>query len=195
MQEPLNLGDASQERMGLRVVVFRVPLVMALCLLGLAGCVTADGQFKGPDAFAAATPKEALGTGTAPGLLGSDAYDDLSLGKKQFRADNFGLAEEHFRKAVESHPKDGEAWMGLAASYDRLNRFDLADRAYKEAIVILGPTPEILNNQGFSYILRGDYARARKVLRQAQAKDPRNPYILNNLKLLNKVASKGKAIE
>jgi Flp pilus assembly protein TadD len=43
--------------------------------------------------------------------------------------------------------------------------------------------------------LRGDYARARKVLRQAQAKDPRNPYILNNLKLLNKVASKGKAIE
>ncbi len=61
--------------------------------------------------------------------------------------------------------------------------------------MILGPTPEILNNQGFSYILRGDYARARKVLRQAQAKDPRNPYILNNLKLLNKVASKGKAIE
>jgi len=168
---------------------------MALCLLGLAGCVTADGQFKGRDALAAATPKEALGTRTAPGLLRSDAYDDLSLGKKQFRADNFGLAEEHFRKAVESHPKDGEAWMGLAASYDRLNRFDLADRAYKEAILILGPTPEILNNQGFSYILRGDYARARKVLRQAQAKDPRNPYILNNLKLLNKVASKGKAIE
>jgi Flp pilus assembly protein TadD len=178
-----------------RVVVIRVSLVMALCLLGLAGCVTAEGQLKGPDAFAAATPAEALGTGTAPGLLGSDANDNLSLGKKQFKAANYGLAEQHFRKAVELHPKDGEAWLGLAAANDRLHRFDLADRAYKEAIVILGPAPEILNNQGFSYMLRGDYARARKTLRKAQARDPKNPYILNNLKLLKKVAIKGKGIE
>jgi len=175
--------------------VIRVPLVMAICLLGLAGCVTADGQLNGPDAFAAATPAEALGTGTAPGLVGSDANDNLSLGKKQFQASNYGLAEQHFRKAVEAHPKDGEAWMGLAAANDRLNRFDLADRAYKEAILILGPTPEILNNQGFSYILRGDYARARQVLLKARTRDPKNPYILNNLKLLKKVASKGKAIQ
>ena len=173
--------------------MLRIPLVMALCLLGLAGCVTADGKLEGPDALASAAPGDPTVTGTT--LLGSDRYDDLSLGKKQFQAGNYGLAEQHFRKAVEAHPKDGEAWVGLAAANDRVNRFDLADRAYKEAIAILGPTPEILNNQGFSYMLRGDYARARQVLRQAQARDPKNPYVLNNLKLLNKIATKGKSIQ
>ena len=94
-------------------------------------------------------------------LLGSDPNDDLSLGKKQYRAKNFGLAENHFRHAVELHPNDAEAWLGLAASCDRLRRFDLADRAYAQAIKIVGPVPEILNNQGYSYMLRGDYKRAR----------------------------------
>jgi Flp pilus assembly protein TadD len=31
-----------------------------------------------------------------------------------------------------------------------LRRFDLADRAYGQAIRIVGPTAEILNNQGYS---------------------------------------------
>jgi Flp pilus assembly protein TadD len=131
----------------------------------------------------------------APGLLGSDANDHLSRGKVQFRASNYGLAEQHFRKAVELHPRDAEGWVGLAASNDRLHRFDLADRAYKEARRIIGPTPELLNNLGCSYMLRGDYTRARQTLRQAQARDPRNPYIRNNLSLLEKVARKGKGLE
>ena len=37
----------------------------------------------------------------------------LSLGKKQYRANNFGLAEKYFRHAVELHPRDAEAWLGL----------------------------------------------------------------------------------
>jgi Flp pilus assembly protein TadD len=91
----------------------------------------------------------------AKGLLGSNPYDELSLGKKHFRASDYGLAEKHFRRAVETHPRDAEAWIGLAASYDRLRRFDLADRAYGQAVGIVGPAVEILNNQGFSYVLRG----------------------------------------
>jgi tetratricopeptide (TPR) repeat protein len=130
-----------------------------------------------------------------PGLFGDDPNDELSLGKKYFRSNNFGLAERHFRKAVESRPRDGESWMGLAASYDRLHRFDLADRAYAEAIRIVGATPEILNNQGFSYMLRGDYARAHKKLEQAQEKDPGNPYVQANMKLLQDSSLKGKAVQ
>jgi tetratricopeptide (TPR) repeat protein len=133
--------------------------------------------------------------GTAPGLLGSDPNDDLSLGKKHYYAGNFGLAERHFRRAVESHPRDAEAWVGLAASYDKLKRFDLADRAYKQAMSIIGPTAEVLNNQGYSYLLRGDYPSARKTLLAAQEKDPNNPYIKNNLDLLEKSQRRGKAIE
>jgi Flp pilus assembly protein TadD len=200
---------------GWGIAVIRVALVMPVCLALLAGCKTAppfgDAAFKAAgetgvtaetatDAYAATTAGETFvapdTVGSTPaGLLGSDPKDDLSLGKKQFKANNHGLAEQHFRKAVEAHPKDGEAWAGLAASYDRLQRFDLADRAYREAMQILGPTPELLNNQGFSYMLRGDYRRAREVLRKAQAADPRNPYILNNLNLLEKSARTGKSID
>ncbi|HEY7228793.1 MAG TPA: tetratricopeptide repeat protein [Pseudolabrys sp.] len=131
----------------------------------------------------------------APGLLGSDPYDDLNLGKKHYRANNFGLAEKHFRRAVEKHPRDAEAWLGLAASYDRLRRFDLADRAYAQAIGILGPTVEILNNQGYSYMLRGDYKRAHEILAQARRKDPNNKYVQNNMRLLQESYRKGKSIE
>lgn len=160
------------------------------------------------EAADASTPQRAVEetTGTVPpplgvppasekGLLGSDPYDELSLGKKHYRANDFGLAEKHFRKAVESHPRDAEAWLGLAASYDRLRRFDLADRAYSQAVGILGPTVEILNNQGYSYMLRGDYKRAHATLAAARRKDPTNKYVQNNLRLLEESYRKGKAIQ
>ena len=137
----------------------------------------------------------AAGKKTAPGLLGSDPNDELSLGKKHYRANNFGLAEKHFRLAVEKHPRDAEAWLGLAASYDRLRRFDLADRAYSQAVGILGPTVEILNNQGYSYMLRGDYKRAHATLAAARRKDPNNKYVQNNLRLLEESYRKGKSVE
>jgi tetratricopeptide (TPR) repeat protein len=127
--------------------------------------------------------------------LGGDPNDDLNLGKKYFRACSFGIAEQHFRKAVEGAPRDAEAWTGLAAAYDRLKRFDLADRAYNQAMAIVGPTPEILNNHGYSYMLRADYARAREKFLAAQAKDPTNPYIRNNLELLEESARMGKAAQ
>ena len=128
-------------------------------------------------------------------LLGSDPSDDLALGKKQYRAGNFGLAERYFRRAVETHPRDAEAWVGLAAAYDRLRRFDLADRAYDQAVAIIGLTPELLNNRGYSYMLRGDYPHARTTLLAAAAKDPKNPYIKNNLELLDKSFRSGKSVQ
>lgn len=130
-----------------------------------------------------------------PGLVGDDPHDDLQLGKRYFRSNNFGAAENSFRTAVQKHPNDAEAWVGLAASYDRLHRFDLADRAYAQAIRIIGPTVEILNDEGFSYMLRGDYVRAHKTLQQAQAKDPSNPYVQANLQLLEESYRSGKAVQ
>jgi Flp pilus assembly protein TadD len=124
----------------------------------------------------------------------SDPNDDLSLAKQNFREDNYGQAERFFRKAAEAGPKGAEAWLGLAASYDRLKRFDLADRAYGEVIKIAGPTPEILNNQGYSYMPQGQLARAREILLSAQAKDPGNSYAKNNLALIEDSVRAGKAV-
>ena len=131
-------------------------------------------------------PAPAGSAGTAEpmaqaGLMGTDPNDDLSLGKKHFRAQISASPNGISAAPSNCRPKDAEAWLGLAASYDRLKRFDLADRAYEEAIGLVGQTPEILNNQGFSYLLRGDHRRARALFVAAQARDPRNPYIKNNL--------------
>jgi Flp pilus assembly protein TadD len=155
-----------------------------------------------PQASAVADPEAVGSTGkpddeqpkVTPQLVGADPNDDLNIGKKYFRQGAYGTAERHFRKSVELHPRDVESWIGLAASYDRLRRFDLADRAYAQAIRLVGPTPEILNNRGFSYMLRGDYRRARATLLAAKARDPDNPYVANNLKMLEASARKAKGI-
>jgi Flp pilus assembly protein TadD len=188
-------------------------LVCAACLTGLAACSQTTAEYAGANGFAdnaaigeprplpepvvknATLVSEGPQTAQADiPVLGSDQNDDLNLGKKHFRARDFGLAERHFRRAVEMSPRDAEAWVGLAASYDRLKRFDEADRAYRQAIAILGPTPEILNNQGYSYLLRGDYRRARKKFYEAQAKDPENPRIRRNIELMEASLHTGKGV-
>ncbi len=107
------------------------------------------------------------------------------LGAEHFNRGEYGLAERHFREAAEQSPHDASSWIGLAASYDRLRRFDLADRAYQEAIKLSGETAQILNNQGYSYLLRGNLAKAKAKLSRARALEPDNPTTLNNLKLLD----------
>jgi Flp pilus assembly protein TadD len=77
------------------------------------------------------------------------------------------------------------AWIGLAASYDRLGRFDLADQAYAAAEKLEGPTVRLLNNEGYSHMLRGDLKAARAKFQSALRLDPNNQTTLNNIKLLN----------
>jgi Flp pilus assembly protein TadD len=198
----------------------RVLFATAACLLWLNGCETSSrlgdlfqsnadstqvSQGTAPESDPATTgslrqgradaQSEAAAKGSAKRSSGKGAEDELALGKKHFDAGNFTLAEHHFRRAVELHPRDLEAWLGLAASYDRLRRFELADRAYDQAVKIGGPTAEILNNRGYSYMLRGDAKRARETLLEAQSKDPGNTYIKNNLELLEASLRKSKATQ
>jgi Flp pilus assembly protein TadD len=189
----------------------RVLLATVACLLWLNGCETStrlgdmfqsntgatQGAASQDDPATTGsvrlTPRDA--TPAAAAKASSDPNNDVGLGKKHFRAGDFKLAERHFRRAVELHPRDLESWIGLAASYDRQRRFDLADRAYDQATKIAGPTAEILNNRGYSYMLRGGARRARETLLEAQARDPGNTYIKNNLELLEASVRKGKATQ
>jgi Flp pilus assembly protein TadD len=111
--------------------------------------------------------------------------EPVRMGLEQFNRGNYGLSQRYFKDAVEKAPKDITAWVGLAASYDRLRRFDLADQAYVQAIRLGGETVQILNDQGYSYMLRGDMSRARRKFEKAATLDPTNPTIINNLALLN----------
>jgi Flp pilus assembly protein TadD len=165
-------------------------LAVAALSFALAGCKTVAGPDAGP---LAADPH--LADPAFPQITPAVQHTDivkyypsdepLRAALEHFNRGDYGLAERYFQDAVERAPKDVTAWVGLAACYDRLGRFDLADRAYASAIRLAGETTEILNNEGYSYMLRGDLIRARQKLSQAYARDPHNPTIINNLKLLN----------
>ena len=140
----------------------------------LSGCQT----YTNPDDYVDGIPRP-----TDTKYFASD--EPLKEGMRQFEAGNYGLAQLHFQAAVEKTPRDAVAWVGLAASYDRLRRFDLADRAYAKATALNGPTVQILNNQGYSHLLRGDLEGARRYFLEAYEIEPNNPTILNNLELLS----------
>lgn len=125
-------------------------------------------------------------TTAIPPVAKDVSTSDLAQGKVQFREANYGLAEQHFRKAVELRADNAEAWMGLAASYDELGRFDFADRAYDQLLKVAGRKPRIVNNMGYSQLLRGNRKKAETLLLEAKA-GMKDPAVVNaNLALLNK---------
>jgi tetratricopeptide (TPR) repeat protein len=109
--------------------------------------------------------------------------EDTRSGRAHFLHGDYGLAEVHFRRAVEATPQNGAAWVGLAASYDRLGRFDLADRAYRRA-ALLAPSYVVLNNHGYSYLLRGRMQAAKTLLYRAAELAPGDPTIANNIAVM-----------
>ena len=155
------------------MTVFRSAVGAALLLsAGLCGCTTAGIDTTETTAIAAqpAAPGEA----------------DLAAGKAQFRQANYGLAEQHFRKAIELRADNAEAWMGLAAAYDQLGRFDFADRAYDQLLQVAGRKPQVVNNMGYSQLLRGNKKKAKELLLEAR-KGLDDPTVVDaNLALLKK---------
>jgi Flp pilus assembly protein TadD len=157
-----------------------------LILIGcLSGAVSACGSI--PSVPTGAAPPTATVEESAD-IKYYPSDEPLRTGMEYFTRGQYGIAQRHFRDAVEKAPKDPTAWIGLAASYDRIGRFDLADQAYAAAIKLTGETVQILNNQGYSYMLRGDLMRARLKFQKAWELDPSNPTIVNNLELLNSSA-------
>jgi Flp pilus assembly protein TadD len=160
----------------------RLPCLIGMALLGLAGCNTFS------EIVPAAAVDEVKPTATVQNAGDIKYYpsdEPLKLGLEYFKKGAYGTANRYFRDAVEKAPADAEAWIGLAASYDRLRRFDLADQAYAQAIKLTGETVEILNDRGYSYLLRGDLVKARVKFMKAYQLDPTNPTVINNLQLLN----------
>ncbi|PBB39559.1 tetratricopeptide repeat protein [Mesorhizobium sp. WSM3868] len=169
----------------------RLAAAASVLLVMLAGCQSTDAT-----GGVVRTNEPAKGDYTAFG----DTFDGLKTisdvdyyasdqavteAKTQFRSENYGNAGALFYKATRLAPNDGVAWLGLAASCDRIRRFDLADLAYGRAYRLLGATPEYYNNVGYSYLLRGKLQEARTNFLKAYELAPNDPTVANNLKLLS----------
>src|SRR5262245_53808999 len=121
-------------------------LAGSVALLLLAGAGGCSGL---PDGFS----HERFAEPPVYGMLPSEKA--LGKGKGYYRDGDYGLAEQAFRQATEEDHNSAEAWLGLAASYDRLRRFDHAERAYDVVVKLVGNTPTVLNNLGYHYLLAG----------------------------------------
>jgi Flp pilus assembly protein TadD len=108
----------------------------------------------------------------------------VAKGKLHFKQGDYGHAATFYKRAVELAPNDPDALAGLAASYDRLRRFDLADRVYAALYKAEGGTVSYYNNVGYSHLLRGDLPGARSNFLRAYDLDPGNIVVANNLELL-----------
>jgi Flp pilus assembly protein TadD len=154
------------------MVLIRKLAIAAIAALALSGCTM--GSVDGTKTTAIEHPPADVSAA------------DLNEGKQQFRAANYGLAEKHFRKAVELRADNAEGWMGLAASYDELGRFDFADRAYEQLVKITGRKPQVLNNMGYSQYLRGNKKKARQLLLEAKKGMTDTTVVDANLAMLRK---------
>ena len=156
--------------------MLRVFLLLA-AIGPLPGCnQAADTPTPVPNAVVGANPQDVK-------YFPSD--EPVRLGVQRFYEGDFGLSQMYFQDAVEKAPKDATAWIGLAASYDRLARFDLADKSYARARMLVGNTSSLLNNEGYSYMLRGDLSHARAKFEAALRLSPNNAVTVNNSALLS----------
>lgn len=116
----------------------------------------------------------------------------LDAAKKDFHNGDYGSAERNYRRAIEffTAGRGGqsdnyvEALLGLAASYDSMKRFDLADQIYATLGKIAPNSAEYNNNYGYSLLLRGERERAKSFLARARQLAPANSVIQNNAELL-----------
>lgn len=162
----------------------RIILMLICCWLGI-GLAACDQTLREAAIVAPVDPPGGDPVQEPTDVKYYPSDEPVRLGLEHFNRGSYGLAQRYFKDAVEKSPKDLTAWIGLAASYDRIRRFDLADQAYAQAIRLGGETVQVLNDQGYSYMLRGNLSAARRKFEKAYSLDPGNPVIANNLELLN----------
>lgn len=114
-----------------------------------------------------------------------DMQDPIGNARALLVTGQYGLAIDALSRLVQEDPRNHRARALLAVAYDHLKRYDLADRYYSEALQIDPSSIAALNNWGYSYLVRGDKARARGLLERAAALNRDQPIVAANLGLVN----------
>ena len=174
--------------MGRRVVgSFGLGLVaLAIAVAPLTACSSANvGASTWGNSKLTATEVKNIGSYT-PELA-------LAEARAHFRNNDFGHSATFYKRVVELQPKNPEGYVGLAASYDRLRRFDLSDRVYQALYELSGSSAQYYNNVGYSYMLRGNFKAALTNFRKAESLEPDSIVISNNLQILADAAAAARA--
>ncbi|MDR3471047.1 MAG: hypothetical protein P4M09_05090 [Devosia sp.] len=158
-------------------------------MLPLTGCSTLNFASAGPGNFGGSPQQVA----DLPDVGSYTADAALIEARNHFRNSDFGYSAALYKRVAELSSKNAEAYVGLAASYDRLGRFDLADRVYASLYALSGGTAQYYNNVGYSNLLRGNLAAALTNFRKAKKLAPNSIVIANNLQILANAAAAARA--
>jgi hypothetical protein len=148
----------------------------AIGILGLsmAGCSTLGDLFVEPDLSQ---------HGSAAAGPASDFETAMTRGKANFAAGKYGIALGQFEQALLMQPNSVRALNAIAATYDQQRNFSLADQYYMRAFRLAPSSSDLLNNVGYSHVLRGDPAGAQSYFALAKSLDPGNQVLAANLRL------------
>jgi tetratricopeptide (TPR) repeat protein len=113
-----------------------------------------------------------------------ELQDPVEEGRALLVTGQYGLAIDALSRVVHDQPNSVRALNLIAEAYDRLHRYDLGDRYHAQALAIDPNSVAALNNWGFSYLVRGDKARAKDLLERAAAVKGDQPVVLANLRLI-----------
>ena len=115
------------------------------------------------------------------------APDDAMLAERAgisaLKAGKIDAAIDLLNRSTKWPAATWRAWnaRGVAADYKR--DWTTADAAYAKAAALAPEEAEIVNNQGWSLLLRGDWKNAVGFFERAAARSPKSPRIANNLEL------------
>ena len=145
--------------------------MMIYCLLLLAGCTTSYALLD--------SIRPVFQTGGEATL--AQETSSYKKGKQLFTEGKYGLALEAFRQANAQNPNSVNVLNGIAACYDQLQRYDLANSYYFKALKVQPNSVKTLNNLAYSYMLQNRYADAQKILQLALSYKPDNARSTHNL--------------
>jgi Tfp pilus assembly protein PilF len=129
-------------------------LMSAVSMLLIAGC-----SVEGVETGAAVS--------AAGGGQSTKWENEFNRGKENLASGYFGLALEHFKSALALKPNSARVMNAVAVTYDRLNRYDLAQLYYDRALAIEPNSATTLNNVGYSMLTRGRYEESLVYFMQA----------------------------
>lgn len=117
--------------------------------------------------------------------------DPYRTAKQHFQAGRYGLAIQGFQAVLARNPRSIRALNGLGASFDQLNRYEVAQAYYYRALDLDGDSVQTLNNLGYSLLLQERYGDAVQVLAAAKRIDEAHPRVHRNLALARERAVEG----
>jgi Flp pilus assembly protein TadD len=114
----------------------------------------------------------------------AQARELAEAGLKFEQVGNDRRAYKCYKKAVELAPRSAWLHHRLAATCDRLGKFNEAEHHYLRALAIAPRNPDLHNDLGYSYYLQGRLAEAERELRACLAFSPSHANAHVNLGLV-----------